>query len=201
MPLRDGRGAAFAQERECAGRGDRPAVGDRARPPLHRVGRAQRRRFRRPLVRAERPRRGGRAGAARRLRQPHEDHLEDRESRGPGAPRRDRRSLLRHHGGARRPGRRAARRGHPRGAAPHRGEVHRGQAPRDHRHADALLDGACAASDAGRGERRGRCDLRTGGCRDAERRDRGRGSTPRSRWRPWRASPARSSATRCISPR
>ena len=49
----------------------------------------------------------GRAGYSRRARQPDQDHLQDRESGGAGQHRRDHRGVVRHHGGPRRPGRRA----------------------------------------------------------------------------------------------
>ena len=43
LRVRRGRRHAFAQERQRAGRVDRPAVGDRKGPPLHRMGREERR--------------------------------------------------------------------------------------------------------------------------------------------------------------
>ena len=111
LRVRRGRRHAFAQERQCAGRLGRSAVGDREGPPLHRVGRAPRRRFHRPFVRALGARHPGRAGDPGRPRQPDQDHFEDREPGGAGQYRRDHRSVVRHHGGARRPGRGAAGRG------------------------------------------------------------------------------------------
>ena len=92
---------------------DQPAFGDGERPPVYRVGREERRRLHRPLVRAQR------AGTSK----PCRTILDSRHSgkikiiskienqRGARQHRRDHRSVVRHHGGARRPGRGAARRG------------------------------------------------------------------------------------------
>ncbi len=74
-------------------------------------------------------------------RQQDQDHLEDREPRGARQHRRDHRSVVRHHGGARRPGRGASRRGDSQYPAAYRREVHLRQASGDYRHSDALFDG------------------------------------------------------------
>ena len=142
MRVRAGRHAAVAQERQCAGDEDRPAVGDGKRPPLHRMGREERRRFHRSLLRAERRGRACRAGDSRPLRQSDQDHLQDREPAGDRQPGRNRRGFVRGDGRPGRSGGRTSGRGDSQRAAAYRGALHSRQTTGDHRYADALFDGA-----------------------------------------------------------
>ena len=194
-----GRGGALRRAPQGQ-QGDEPprrrrqrAGGDREGPG----GRAARRRARRGLHR--RLLRPAGRGRSTQLRDADPEAgpagRQDREGHRPPASRGHPRRHRRHHGGPRRPGRRAALRGgaagpeapHPRGQPP-------GQAGH-HRHPDARVDGPRAPAHPRRGVRRGQRHPRRHRRRHALRRD-GRGRLRASRrCRRWTGSPGRSSGS------
>ena len=101
-------------------------------------------------------------------------HRQDREGRGHHQFRRHPRTVRRDHGGARRSGRRDARRARAGSPEEHHPPLQRGGQARDHGHADAQQHDRESTPDPRRDNRRRQRDFRRDGRGDALRRDGGR---------------------------